>query len=89
MTLLGRCFTICALECLIIGIADEYFIEHGTLLHRSFDYLATDRPPHFAVSPSLCVSERGGGGEICPFSMRLLFPSLTDGDSSGERDLVL
>lgn len=28
---------------------------------------------------SLCVSERGGGGgggEICPFSIRLLFPSL-------------
>lgn len=41
---------------------------------------------------SLCVSERGGGGgggEICPFSIRLLFPSLADGDSSGERDLVL
>lgn len=42
-----------------------------------------------SLSESLCVSERGGGGEICPFSIRLLFPSLTDGDSSGERDLVL
>lgn len=41
------------------------------------------------LSKSLCVSEIGGGGEILSFSIRLLFPSLTDGDSSGERDLVL
>ncbi len=62
-------------------------------MDRSFDYSATNSG-HILVYPtslseSLCVSERGGSGEICPFSIRLLFPSLTDGDSSGERDLVL
>lgn len=41
------------------------------------------------LSKSLCVSEIGGGGEIRSFSIRLLFRSTTDGDSSGERDLVL
>lgn len=41
------------------------------------------------LSKTLGVSERGGTGEVCPFSIRLLFPSLADGDSIGERDLVL
>lgn len=37
----------------------------------------------------MCVSERGGRGEIAPFFRHLLFPARTDGDSGGERDLVL
>lgn len=49
--------------------------------HKLFTQLQTKR--HISVltilSESLSVSERDGGGEICSFSIHLLFPALTDG----------
>lgn len=41
-------------------------------------------------SESFCVSERGGGdgGEICPFSIRLLFPSLSQMVTAVAREIL-